>query len=962
MKQISKRLCALFLTMTLLLSALPVSAWAAPPQPLDFTADGQVNGLYVSTAHGRDFPSRPGLSHKEQKRELDEIVAFAAQYGFSHIFFEAVSNAGAFYRSKHYAKSEVLGHSGFSLFGWGEFDPLAYLTEQAEKLNLSVVAVIDPFVVSDTGMLPDNKKNVAVKNSEHLRSVGGKLYFNPTEPFTRELTVAAATELAKNYPLSGIALQNFNYPTEDFELTTTPEEKKQLLTGLLTDLRTAMSAQAPTLKLGLFPQGLPGSAAFDGCADLAGWADQKLVDFIVPSLSAQVDGGDYAEELTGWSEFATNHGVALYTGNAAERVLSPLADLAYYDNPQELNLQLYVNNQIGADGCVISRYGAIKDNFFDVATNLAAAFTPGLTEEDTSYPVFELSIPQEFNITRPTQEISTSYQTYYIMGTSDPAGPVTLDGEPVAQAPGGAFGTLVSLKLGANSFTFRQGDQVQTVVINRYDPNAVAPSRIGDLRSIYPQWEQGVRVGEELTLSCVAPSGASVSVQLEGRTIFLTQAAAASPGVPATFTADATLTGDYPADETTRLGPLTYAMSYNGQNSSYTSNGELSAVGKNANFAIEVTDMRGDTSSVNLTSDFRDNMITSVEQGATDYVVGQSSSYYQLSCGGYIHKEDVRVLDGKADIDVTVGGVAFETDGIGETFVLAAEGKPYYISQYNENTVDITFYNTAWQPAQEIGSLPTELFDKVTAEYDSAANTTTLHFETAGGKRLWGYNVEFGDGKILVRAKRTPKLSQNPAKPLEGVTIVVDAGHGGNDPGALGVAGLTGPDERNLNYMNAYAAYLQLRALGATVYMTQTNDERLSYEQRMDIARDTRADFYLSFHLNSTAESTDSTNAKGIEIYYNEELAIPLGEAILSEVCRSTGRRSRGVFAATFRVTQMTHTPSLLCEMGYMVSPEEYEQLCDPQYIYRVALGVSSGILKAIRNADASTAQPQAAE
>lgn len=957
MKKLLQRAAALACGALLAATLLPQAAVAAAP--LKFTTAGKVNGLYVSTVRGTDFPSAPNLSGSLQKQELDRIVDFAAQYGFNQIYYEAVANGGAFYDSKLYAPSEALStKSTFFLFDWNHLDPLDYLVKQAAKQKIGVTAVIDPFLMSDTGVLPANKRHIGVKNSEYVLSAGGRLYLNPTAPFTQKLAVSAAAELASRYALDGILLNNFAYPSPDFELTTTDDEKAQLLTRLLSEIYDAVKTARSSTALGVTASGtFEAEGAFSGFADHGGWLSGRLLNFVVPSLETPADDGAYGRALSGWLAPAQKVGAKVYTANPANRLLTPAAESVYFGDRLELDYQLYENSQRGADGCVIKNYSAVKDNFFDVATGLAAAFNPVLPDDDAAYPALNLSIPQAFNITRPSEDIRTDYASYYLMGTSDPALPVTLDGGEVFQAPLGAFGAQVNLTLGENSFTLRQGENSKTVTITRYDPNAQPAATISAMRqsSIFPKWEEGVRADTEFTLSCVAPSGAAVSVQLEGRTVSLTQAAAAKTGVPAVFSAKTSLTGPYPADETTHLGKLSYAMSYNGNNSSYTSNGELSVVGKNANFAVEVTDMRGDTSATNVLSDFRDEMITSVEKGATDFVTGSEGDYYLLSCGGYIHKEDVKVLEGTAEISaaLSLDKISYSFDNIGATLTIPATGKPYYISEYAGDTVIITFYNTSADVGK--ASRLTETGKPLSAvewARDERANTTTVTLKT-GGKSLWGYNVEFGDNTLILRAKNTPRLSQNPARPLEGVTIIMDAGHGGNDPGALGVAGVTGPVESQLNYMNAYAAYLRLTAMGATVHMTQTDDERLSYEQRMDIARDTRADFYLSFHLNSTSESTNSTSAKGIEIYYNEELAIPFGEAIIEGLTSATGRRNRGVLPATFRVTQMTHTPSLLCELGYMVSPAEYEQLCDPFYIYKAALGTADGILRAIRAANA---------
>lgn len=940
-------------------------------------ASGSVNGLYVQTARG-GFPSAPELSTKELKAELDEIVDFAALYGFNNIFFDAVSRGGAFYRSSVYSQSEKISEkSPFFLFDMFRFDPLKYLAEQADKKGVAVTAVVEPFLATDSETPPDIAENrLAKKNYEYAMAAAGSMHLNPSEPDVQKRVLKATTELAEKYKLSGIMLKSFAYPSAGFDLQKTDEEKTQALTALLGDIKTEAKKKNPNIEVGFecgFSFDETQGGGFTG--EPAIFSKRGLVDFIVPKIEAESI-ADYEAELFKWKQIGTK----VYTANSADiDALSAAGEAAEKEDGDAqdgeddtvssvnqnaftpLYLQLYTNDINGADGCVIKNYTDIKDNAYGSAAGIAASMNLPDPVSNLDYEHIEeaMFIPQEFNITRPEKAIRTSYASYYLTGTSNPALPVTIDGEAVEQAPHGAFGTYVTLDMGENSFELEQDGDVRDVTITRYDPNSLPASPITEMRqsTIFPEWEEAARVGDELTLYCVAPSGAEVSAELEGKTVALKQPAA-NDGVPATFSARVSLTGSYPADETTRLGKITYRMSYNGKVTEYTSNGELSVIGKDADFAVEVTDMRGDTSSVDTLSGFRDNMITSVEKGARDYVTDESGDYWKLSCGGYIHKEDAKIIGGRAEesVEASFGQngaeISYTTDDKGVDINIPCDGFPYYISEYAEDTVKIKFFNTS-ADIEKLTPFTDEsgLLSAVLWKYNSDENSTEVTLKT-GGKPIWGYNVEFDKNNVIIRVKRAPKISDNPARPLENVTIILDAGHGAEDPGALGVAGLTGPTEKLLNYANACAAYQRLAAMGADVHMTQTKDERLSYEQRMDIARDIRADFYISFHHNSTVESSDSTNAKGIEIYYNEELAIPFGESMLEELGNSTGRKKRGVLAATFRVTQMTHTPSLLCELGYVVSPEEYESLCDPLNIYKAALGTANAIVKTIEAAN----------
>ena len=73
-------------------------------------------------------------------------------------------------------------------------------------------------------------------------------------------------------------------------------------------------------------------------------------------------------------------------------------------------------------------------------------------------------------------------------------------------------------------------------------------------------------------------------------------------------------------------------------------------------------------------------------------------------------------------------------------------------------------------------------------------------------------------------------------------------------------------------------------------------------------------------------------------------------ENILDSITAATGRNARGAYQDYYRVTRMTYVPSLLLELGFMVNPLEYEDLCQPLRIYQTALGVADGIIRTIEN------------
>ena len=70
----------------------------------------------------------------------------------------------------------------------------------------------------------------------------------------------------------------------------------------------------------------------------------------------------------------------------------------------------------------------------------------------------------------------------------------------------------------------------------------------------------------------------------------------------------------------------------------------------------------------------------------------------------------------------------------------------------------------------------------------------------------------------------------------------------------------------------------------------------------------------------------------------------------MDSVTSATSREARGAYQDYYRVTRMTYAPSLLLELGFVVNPLEYEDLCQPLRIYQTALGIADGIIRTIED------------
>ncbi|WP_018086493.1 N-acetylmuramoyl-L-alanine amidase [Desulfurispora thermophila] len=173
--------------------------------------------------------------------------------------------------------------------------------------------------------------------------------------------------------------------------------------------------------------------------------------------------------------------------------------------------------------------------------------------------------------------------------------------------------------------------------------------------------------------------------------------------------------------------------------------------------------------------------------------------------------------------------------------------------------------------------------------------------------------------------------------------IVIDPGHGGSDPGAVGPNGLK---EAHVNLAVALKVAEKLRKAGVEVRLTRTSDVFIDLQPRCDIANSFGADYFVSIHCNSAG----TPEAEGAETYcykFGGQGEI-LAKAIQTELIAATGRANRGVKTANYYVLRRTNMPAVLTELAFISSPEEERLLGSPDYQEKCATAIARGIGKVI--------------
>jgi N-acetylmuramoyl-L-alanine amidase len=173
--------------------------------------------------------------------------------------------------------------------------------------------------------------------------------------------------------------------------------------------------------------------------------------------------------------------------------------------------------------------------------------------------------------------------------------------------------------------------------------------------------------------------------------------------------------------------------------------------------------------------------------------------------------------------------------------------------------------------------------------------------------------------------------------------VVIDPGHGGPDPGAVGINGLRENDVV-LDVSLQVAQLLQAR--GVTVHLTRTSEVDVDLPPRVALANSLGADLFVSLHAN--ALSLDRPDVNGIETFYFEGGA---SQGLASTIQRhlmavSPGTPDRGARPGRFYVIRRTTMPSSLVEMGFVTGQIDAPRLADPSFRRRLALAVAEAILE----------------
>jgi N-acetylmuramoyl-L-alanine amidase len=194
---------------------------------------------------------------------------------------------------------------------------------------------------------------------------------------------------------------------------------------------------------------------------------------------------------------------------------------------------------------------------------------------------------------------------------------------------------------------------------------------------------------------------------------------------------------------------------------------------------------------------------------------------------------------------------------------------------------------------------------------------------------------------VPATAAPPPAVVAAPQLPSQGQRLVMlDPGHGGMDPGAVGIGGL---QEKGVVLAVAQHTAAALRAQGIAVQMTRQGDQTVDLQPRADMATAARATVFVSIHANAVNMQRPEVN--GLETYYYSDSGRVLATALQNQVLSTMAMNDRGVRQARFLVLRRTAMPAALIEIGFVTGALDAPKLRDPHWQAQMGQAIAQGIL-----------------
>ncbi len=251
---------------------------------------------------------------------------------------------------------------------------------------------------------------------------------------------------------------------------------------------------------------------------------------------------------------------------------------------------------------------------------------------------------------------------------------------------------------------------------------------------------------------------------------------------------------------------------------------------------------------------------------------------------------------------------------------------------------DLSLYRVAFSE-----NLPYELIDTPDELIINIFNVANMNDETlilkVSKHELVKYSTGFSNGDFTLLMKG---CKRRPGLPLSGFNIVIDAGHGGQDNGGLGIFR---DYEKDINLKIAQALKSSLEAKGAAVFLTRSTDYDVPVYERVKLAKANDANILVSIHMASTPQGSNPLLEKGTSVEYYNESAKKLASVIQSSVTNKLSTIDAGISRSDKEILLPTEYLGVSINLCNMVNPDDTSIYKADNFVQKSADSICAGIV-----------------
>ncbi|MCL1801123.1 MAG: N-acetylmuramoyl-L-alanine amidase, partial [Promicromonosporaceae bacterium] len=313
--------------------------------------------------------------------------------------------------------------------------------------------------------------------------------------------------------------------------------------------------------------------------------------------------------------------------------------------------------------------------------------------------------------------------------------------------------------------------------------------------------------------------------------------------------------------------------------------------------------------------------------GQIDRVIDQEGNFVRLSNGTWISRNAVSISTRPVQLQNVLSNGSYRVGEFYDVLEWQASAFPGVYSHFDGEVLTVFYGLQSEVPSLTLPNLAETIFERVESRF---FGEIPYHaFTIRSDVKFEGQYVEYSDGTFRLYLKKRRHLAEG-SQPLQGFTIVLDAGHGGDEPGAIGPMGEEMP-EKHLALVNAQDLSERLNALGASVYLTRTGNYTVSVQDRVNLSRRVKPDLFISLHANSVADTTDATSIRGFTVWYRNPGSVPFSQVALDHLydVNPATNRYKAINQANFFVTRPQWAPHVLFESSFIINIDDFVWLID---------------------------------